>query len=352
MGLMAKSGDGGLQGTEKLQAGLEDSRNSGQSLDNNTRAEMEGKMGADLGDVKIHTDANAHQMSEGINAKAFTHGHDIYFKSGNYNPTSTEGKSLLAHELTHTLQQRGSAGRRVQRFESRAYEYGKSQKGSDKKSWENWDVYANDKLKTKNLYKAELLWPEAAPIIFENQKEPIWKVPSFNDLFSDSKMATALNGLANKTGKEVLERVKDLSSDEVGNNVHTGMKNVANLLIGDINKTKNTFQQIIDWTPGAQADTSGRTGVDRDENAYKYYSEAKALGHHTTLTIKQKQRLINDATPTPLAGDDEKLIMELLLITPATDLKKLFEGISYDNIYSGLNGDNKKNFKLHYEKYK
>lgn len=113
--LMAKSESGGLQGTDQLQAKLGSSKGSGQTMDDKTKTEMEGKMNADLGDVRIHTGAKAHEMSEGINAKAFTHGQDIYFKNGNYDPGSNEGKELLVHELVHTQQQKGEVSRQIQR---------------------------------------------------------------------------------------------------------------------------------------------------------------------------------------------------------------------------------------------
>lgn len=113
--LMAKSENGTLLGTEQLQAKLNSSKGSGQSVDPATQNEMGSKMGADLNDVKIHTDTSAHEMSEGINAKAFTHGQDIYFKQGNYDTNSTEGKKLLAHELTHTQQQRDGVSRIIQK---------------------------------------------------------------------------------------------------------------------------------------------------------------------------------------------------------------------------------------------
>lgn len=113
--ISAKSEDGSLTGTDQLQTTLNSSKGGGQNLDTNTQNEMGEKMGADLSDVKIHTDSKAHEMSEGINAKAFTHGQDIYFKQGNFNTTSTEGKSLLAHELTHTVQQKGGIQPKIQR---------------------------------------------------------------------------------------------------------------------------------------------------------------------------------------------------------------------------------------------
>ena len=81
------------------------SNGRGSNLDNGTKSFMSGRFGVDFGKVKIHTDAEAVRMNQKLNAKAFTVGNDIYFNNRQYNPSSTEGKQLLAHELTHTLQQ-------------------------------------------------------------------------------------------------------------------------------------------------------------------------------------------------------------------------------------------------------
>lgn len=81
---------------------------SGQRLPNDIQAEFGSKMGADLSGVRVHTGAHSVQLSRDIGAKAFTHGKDIHFNTGQYNPGSSAGKTLLAHELTHTIQQTGS----------------------------------------------------------------------------------------------------------------------------------------------------------------------------------------------------------------------------------------------------
>ncbi|HNW98475.1 MAG TPA: DUF4157 domain-containing protein [Bacteroidales bacterium] len=81
------------------------SNSSGNPLPENTRTFMESKFGADFSNVKIHTDSNAVQLSNMLNAQAFTHGNNIYFNSGKFNPGNTSGNHLLAHELTHVLQQ-------------------------------------------------------------------------------------------------------------------------------------------------------------------------------------------------------------------------------------------------------
>ncbi|NQY05592.1 MAG: DUF4157 domain-containing protein [Flavobacteriaceae bacterium] len=81
----------------------------GSKMDPETQAEMESGFGADFSNVNIHDDSEAAQMSQDIGAKAFTHGNDIYFNNGKYDPNSKEGKHLLAHELTHTIQQGSSS---------------------------------------------------------------------------------------------------------------------------------------------------------------------------------------------------------------------------------------------------
>ncbi|RNI33811.1 DUF4157 domain-containing protein [Hanamia caeni] len=64
---------------------------------------MESSIGADFSGVRIHNNSAAAQLSDNLNAQAFTHGNDIYFNSGKYDTSSSEGKHLLAHELTHTV---------------------------------------------------------------------------------------------------------------------------------------------------------------------------------------------------------------------------------------------------------
>jgi len=77
-------------------------------MDSGTKSFMESRFREDFSDVKIHTGNYAVQMSQELNAQAFTVGNDIYFNSGEYDVSSNKGKHLLAHELTHTMQQGGS----------------------------------------------------------------------------------------------------------------------------------------------------------------------------------------------------------------------------------------------------
>jgi peptidoglycan hydrolase-like protein with peptidoglycan-binding domain len=98
--------DGETTANPDIESKLNNS-SGGQKMDANIQAEMENGFGADLSRVNIHTDAAAVQMSRQLGAQAFTHGNDIYFNEGKYKPDSTNSKHLLAHELTHTIQQSG-----------------------------------------------------------------------------------------------------------------------------------------------------------------------------------------------------------------------------------------------------
>jgi hypothetical protein len=79
----------------------------GRSLDDATRSFFEPRFGHDLAGVRVHTGALADESARGMNARAYTLGSDIVFASGGFAPGTREGRQLLAHELTHVLQQRG-----------------------------------------------------------------------------------------------------------------------------------------------------------------------------------------------------------------------------------------------------
>ncbi|WDE14525.1 DUF4157 domain-containing protein [Thalassomonas haliotis] len=78
---------------------------SGQAMDTNTKHFMEANFHKDFSNVRIHNDNEANQLSQQLHAQAFTLKQDIYFNAGKYNPDSRSGKHLLAHELTHVVQQ-------------------------------------------------------------------------------------------------------------------------------------------------------------------------------------------------------------------------------------------------------
>jgi hypothetical protein len=94
---------------ENIEQSIEQTRGSGQPLEDNVRAPMENAFGANFGGVRIHNNAQSDNLNKSLQARAFTTGQDIHFSQGAYNPNSKSGQELLAHELTHVVQQSSGA---------------------------------------------------------------------------------------------------------------------------------------------------------------------------------------------------------------------------------------------------
>lgn len=101
------SGDGAIVPAD-IESKIQSKRGSGSGMDAQTKSVMESSFGADFSGVRVHTDSQAVQMSQQLNAHAFTVSNDIFFNQGRYQPSSKGGAGLLAHELTHTVQQGAS----------------------------------------------------------------------------------------------------------------------------------------------------------------------------------------------------------------------------------------------------
>lgn len=96
------------EASDSLEQMIKASKGKGFALPFDIRTEMEAQFNVDFSEVRIHNDSEAIEMCEKIRAQAFAHGFHIYFNAGKYNPDTDTGKNLLAHELTHVVQQKGS----------------------------------------------------------------------------------------------------------------------------------------------------------------------------------------------------------------------------------------------------
>ncbi len=115
--IQKKGGSELAEASPDTESKISQSRGSGQPLQEDTRSFMESRFGAGFNGVNIHTDSNAVQMNRDIQARAFTLGSNIYFNLNQYNPNSSHGKRLLAHELTHVVQQNSVLNRvQIQRL--------------------------------------------------------------------------------------------------------------------------------------------------------------------------------------------------------------------------------------------
>lgn len=97
-----------------IREAVEGAREAGRPLSDQKQLYFEERIGADFNDVRIHTGGKADRAARSISARAYTLGTDIVFRSGEYQPDSNWGRGLLAHELTHVVQQKGMTRRQLQ----------------------------------------------------------------------------------------------------------------------------------------------------------------------------------------------------------------------------------------------
>jgi Domain of unknown function (DUF4157) len=116
--LPARPGQDHQPTSPELTQAIQQRQGQGQPLPADLRSPLETAFGRDFTNVRIHTDARSHQMNQFVQSSAFTTGRDIFFRGGSYRPHSTDGKALLAHELTHVVQQEKNPGRVIQRKET------------------------------------------------------------------------------------------------------------------------------------------------------------------------------------------------------------------------------------------
>ena len=103
--IMRAAGSSGQEVPGTVQSAIESSKTGGEPLPSDMRAFMEPRFGGDFGAVRVHRDADAASLNNQLSARAFTYQNHIFFSRDQYQPATSEGKHLLAHELTHTIQQ-------------------------------------------------------------------------------------------------------------------------------------------------------------------------------------------------------------------------------------------------------
>lgn len=170
-----------IPGHETFKEALTDSlRNSGQPLERSVRSAFESRFGWDFSGVRVHSDSTAGQAARSIHAKAFTTGSHIFFASGQYRPTAFEGQKLIAHELTHVLQQQPGI---VHRKSSEAQE-DTAWAGLAKKA--KTALASGDNVEAKMIYREAILHAAGTAIIPEGL--PALK-PISDDIQLDLSMA-------------------------------------------------------------------------------------------------------------------------------------------------------------------
>ncbi len=90
---------------DSIERAIEAKRGGGAALDSGTQQRLGGALQADLSGVRVHDDTEASDLNHAVKADAFTTGNDVFFREGKYSPGTAAGDKLLAHELTHVVQQ-------------------------------------------------------------------------------------------------------------------------------------------------------------------------------------------------------------------------------------------------------
>lgn len=104
--LVQRSGEGPFELDDAVAGRINRERGGGQPLDSGVQEKMAGTMGQEFDDVRVHHSPEADQLNQQLGAKAFTTGQDVFFREGAYEPHTSSGQELIAHELTHVVQQR------------------------------------------------------------------------------------------------------------------------------------------------------------------------------------------------------------------------------------------------------
>ena len=152
-------------------------RQTGRPLDRPTRTFFEPRFGVDFSAVRIHTNTQASESARAVNALAYTVGHDVVFNSGQYAPHSGAGRRLLAHELTHVLQQ-GHAVRPPTRLQAVPFhtEAGMGEPDTSFAFCDTPEIYAKSR---GGVSKA----------IIQRESEPVNKGPAQRELLDWHRMA-------------------------------------------------------------------------------------------------------------------------------------------------------------------
>jgi hypothetical protein len=179
--------EGGMAAPPNLEASVQQAKGGGQPLGKSVREPMERAFGADFSGVRVHTDVTSDALNQSIQAKAFTTGEDIFFRQGVYEPSSQGGQELLAHELTHVVQQNSTSRKNIQSVVNRISPF-LIQRSVDKeklkqqiktcKTPADMGSYLNAKVKVKNLSNKQWTLRKLSQIglatieyIYENKDE-------------------------------------------------------------------------------------------------------------------------------------------------------------------------------------
>jgi hypothetical protein len=266
---------------------------------------MERAFGASLRGVRLHTDPLAQQLNQSLNARATTVGRDIHFAEGEYDPESTAGRELLAHELTHILQQR-HGGARVQRKGGlgkllKKKKKGKpllgtsttdSDEGESSQDENDFSISAPEPTSSSSSSASSALTPEESSLPSSSTAEPSASSSSASSTvadFEEDGAVTVSNSMANDLNRRAmtLKEMADTAREmiDLHQNYKRNKKYIQSKFSRGLNMVLNVCDRILSVLE--KVDPSGVTAVvhaslgllrklgDLAEEAYLIFSKEK-----------------------------------------------------------------------------
>ena len=182
---------------------------SGRSMDKSTRSFMETRFNHDFSEVRIHDNQRASESARSIDALAYTFGNNIVFRSGQYDTNSYSGRNLLAHELTHVVQQRGAAGRKIARKPAQ----------TEIKTWsESWIRHVQRELRAIKFYKGETtgkLDPQTTDALNKFYGNDDWKRIEATDVIKNIRGAILVESSSSPDACAKAESKQAISGDKL-----------------------------------------------------------------------------------------------------------------------------------------
>lgn len=291
--------------TPAFQNHLKISKNSGQPLPIGTHQFMSKAFGADFSHVRIHDNETSYQLNQNIHSKAFTYGSNIYFNQGQFTPGSYEGKKLLAHELTHTVQQRQEIRRQpINPFGPPPFDYDfisdpverKLRMETDAKiiRWRNaLKRLENGELTDEDL-KNERLMNRMTGLKKAEVSDLITKIKEFKKRKDEEKAAAS---------EEDRKKMKETKTDkiiewlEVRKVISTPMSDKATVTYNALNDVENYKLSLKDINVTVQQDTTSSSG---NETSVKTNFEGQFKWIEVGGKITQLEKDNSSFNPTSL----------------------------------------------------
>jgi Domain of unknown function (DUF4157) len=314
---------GGGEASTQLSSEINNQRGGGQPLEVSLQQSMGRAMGADFSRVRVHTDGQSDRLNRSIQAEAFTTGHDVFFRQGTYQPTSRGGQELIAHELTHVVQQNGNGVQRFHREHEPCIQ--RELSGDEKEQFtkkiqpltEDYKELRDDKNISSNVrkgliaevdaikiaYGAKDTTSESFTVLLDNYREKLDHIKEYRDALGEAK--NILNkGLGNRQAQEAFEERVDyleslLKYDELetifeDKGIHT-LYNLFNLAKN--NPKKDEPVKVLKGTPQSltakeeqeekmKAGPGSYTGFDVLKSTVKY--KVKLWGEDYTYADPEK----------------------------------------------------------------